>query len=155
MKRIMISVLVVALIMGLAFIGLSPRSAVAQPPGAGVKLVTIAEDLTLQPKGEEGDRFTSEFLDVKDFRRFKLYAKTPYSASPPVKVFCFDYPAEGEMSYGTVGAPYDWFARPMTSPDRYVMVAPFEGLHSQIRVYARNDSSTQTTVSLYLLMAWE
>jgi hypothetical protein len=163
MKRAIILVLVVGLLLGLVHIGLSLQSSSAappqQPPGGGTvgpRLLTIAENVTLAPQGEEGYMFNSEWLNVQSYRLFKLYARTPYvSETPPPRVRAFESPLGNvdEGSYGEVEADYELRATPSGHPNRWVMATPFEGLYSKILVYAENESGENVTVSLYLLMA--
>ena len=120
MKRIVILAIVGGLILGLLLpTGLLAKSAPGQGQSTQAKgpvLLTIAENLTLSPAGEEGDMFISEYRDVTSFRLFKLYARlTPYvgptpwdgETQPPVRVRVLDSPlgTPGEGSYG--GAPME------------------------------------------------
>ena len=157
MKRTIIIALVGALLLGLVHIGLSTQSSAAppqEPAAEGPVLVTIAENLILEP----GDTVSSGYADVKSFRLFKLYARTPYvSETPPaVRVRVHESPlgSEGEGSYGSPEADFEWKARGVTTP-RWVIASSFDGLYSKMRVWAKNEGETQVTISLYALMAEE
>lgn len=164
MKRIVVLVLLGALILGLLLpIGLSAKEEPPQPAPEALVLVTIAEDLTLMPKGDlEGkDVFKSEWLDVSSYRLFKFYAKlTPYvDETAPVNVRIHESPlGVGNEVYGGTLAPdlCEWRAAPPPyDPVAYYIDSPFEGLYSKIRVRVRNDGDNEKAVSLYLLMAKE
>ncbi len=126
--------------------------------GPGPVLITLAENVTIEP----GERFKSEWLDVKTFRLFKLYARlTPYVSETPAAVFfgLNEHPVgaagpSGLGHYGYVPADYEWQPHGGTIP-RWTLVSSFGGLYSEMRAYARNDGDTPATIYLYLLMAEE
>ena len=166
MKKFAVLAIVVVLLLGLllptSLMAQGPPNQPQQPAPQGTSLLTIAENLPLEP----GERFDSEWLDVKSFRLFKLYARlTPYEGEtpwegetqPPVRVRILDSPLGNvdEGSYGSAPANYEWMASPSKAPMRWVIASSFDGLYSKMKVFAKNDGDTPVTISLYLLMAEE
>ncbi|MFC2069238.1 hypothetical protein ACFLTP_09585 [Chloroflexota bacterium] len=164
MKRTIIVVIVVALLAGFGYIGVSAQSSAeaALPPQAQIdtKLITIAEDETLASGGGSPD-FKSEFIDVKSYRDFKLYVKmTPGPTSPgspvtlPVVIRVMEHPVGGSPSWGQLESRDTWNKLPFPAGDeRYTMIEQWNMLSSMINVTATNSGSSDVQVSIYLLMS--
>ena len=122
-------------------------------------LWTLAENVILEP----GQGWSSEWLDVKCFRSFKIYAKqTPNVGGilAPCYMEINDGPlgSEGQVTYWSPERyPEDtWESRGVGGPKaRWVLTDEFGGLFSNIRVFAKNNSGSQATVTVYLLVARE
>lgn len=171
MKRIVVLTLVVGLILGLGYIGLSPQSSAAppqEPAPEGAILWKVLENRTLNP----GEQFDSAWQDATPYRIFKFYAYvTPYEGVDPtggfgtrtLTVMVRESPLGGESMPTRRITPSDgdWFATPPPpwwTPNGWRAVTEFEGLHSKISVRASNEGASGSppiTVSVYLLAAKE
>ena len=159
MKRIVISVLVVALLLGLGYIGLSHQLSAAppqEPAPEGPVLWKVKENLTLAP----GQEFESAWQDARSFRLFKFYAISTTSSiteTRPVKVRVQESPVSGEGGAIWKVAPQtedEWYQGPVM-PTNWLLMSEFNGIYSMVRVKATNESSQPATISLYLLAAPE
>jgi hypothetical protein len=162
MKKIVVLAIVGALVLvlllsvGIGAQGAPPQGKQGNPQEQPV-LLTIIEDHTLAPSGQEGDVYQSEWLDVGSFRLFRLYARMPYDVSVTpgaIRVHTNESPL-GDVSYDTISPDCDWDERGSSTNRRWVATSNFSGLYSKMSVYAENAGDTQVTISLYLLMAQE
>ena len=158
MKRIVALAIVGVLILGLLVptITFAQGSPGGNPPSQGnpqeqTILLTIIEDHTLAPYDTEGDTYWSEWIDVKSYRVFKLYALQG-GQSPVVDICIHD---------SALGAPDDVVYAGLTPewggfPQEWTIAYEFSGLFSKVRVRARNESSeTSANITAHLLMAKE
>ena len=160
MKRTIFVAVVVALILGLCFTGFSALADNDTGKNAtgpsGTRQIELADELTLEPD----DSYRSEWLDVKQFRFFKLYAYLmPYELDPE---------PDGELDImfrdsatGVDSEAYDrrtwdewieWYRPPN---EHWSAVHEFDGLYSYIRFRLDNTYDENITISLYLLMTDE
>ena len=165
MKRIIALAIVVALILGLCFTGVTAladddkgKSKNAQGPG-GTRMVELAEDFYLE-LGKD-NQYKSKWLDVKRFRQFKLYAHLvpddiETADEEDIKFIVFESPVGGgDMGpWGVVGINVDIEVFPHPNdPEHWGAIIKFAGLYSDIQVKVKNDEEgVPVTMSLYLLM---
>ena len=154
MKRTVALVVVIVMILGLCFTGVSAlaanNSSNSQGPG-GTRQVELVEELTLGP----GETYESEWLDVKLFRNFKLYAYlTPYDEDPcgEVEVRILESATGvGKEAYGLVDEAAEWTEWD-SPPEHWSAACKFIGLYSYVAVTVENRLDEDITISLYLLM---
>lgn len=144
---------------------------VSLPADPGPTLLTVAENLVLNPSPGPGNEIGSGWQDVKAFRRFKLYARiTPVLdplTQPSVAVRVRENAAglSGEGYYTMVldvgPGNLPWlYLTPTTpqppgvpAPARWVHLSEFNGMFSKLTIRGQNLGLTPVTISLYLLMA--
>jgi len=183
MKKALITVLVMALLAGAGYIGIT-ASASAADNGSSSRgaaydtvLITIAEGVTLG-SAFPGNGFMSDYINVENYRNFKLYAcmtPGPDTFPPPdppnVLLSVNEHPLGEGPNYARSIPPGSWIGMPLPPEEsRWTMVLPFDGLYSNLQVSVLNMSAfpplpppdppvppkpVDITVDIYLLMAKE
>ncbi|MFC2015216.1 hypothetical protein ACFLUP_04415, partial [Chloroflexota bacterium] len=152
MKKLIIIAVVLVMVLGLL---LTTGASAADPPAQPVPfrsgdavLLTIAEDVVIEP----GVSSMGDYIDVKSYRQFKVYASLrPRASGDPQPLSHVSIFESATGMSGSVNVEFDNVWEPRSS--RWMLVSDFDGLYSKLKVSIKNRDSAPITVSIYLLMA--
>ena len=180
MKKALITVLVIALLAGASYIGITTSVSAADGSNSSrgaahdTVLVTIAEGVYLSSAFPDNG-FMSDYINVENYRNFKLYVcmtPGPETFPPPDPPLVFvnvgEHPLGEGPGYASSIPSGSWVGMPLPLEEsRWTMVLPFAGLYSNLQVSVLNMSApppipppdppvpVDITVDIYLLMAKE